>query len=460
MIAPRAGNSLYVNDLGNIAMTLAERAGARIWAGPLAIRSVRLKPRRNLSVSFGARARTRTAGPLLTVTVGADRVHGGQLKFDGRQAGLASVHVLSPGVFNAPELDLTVQIFPADTSLPTLAACFDTSPEGPLFTRLQGAARVLLGNARWNLASATTEPLRYKPGSRCVLGYHLQGKDGRRLEVIGKLYADPAQAERVQRSLARLHFQLGDRASIIPRPLGVSAQLGLAWMEAVPHPLRPPSSRSLPVTEGAVKWAGVALASLHAAHLPAGSVGDWTVGDEAARVAERGDRLAAWQPDQAAAISRLSETLGRRVEDLPVQERVVSHGAFKRSQLILEGDRRAITDFDALCLADPGLDVGCFLAYLRPAGLFRGRQSSIEWFKAAGPRFARSYWAAARAQGRTPEDVERTLECARLFEASRLLKIAARRIHRLNSPRPSELSGLCDEVAECIDHPTRWTCAR
>jgi hypothetical protein len=448
---------LCVGDLGNIALAIARRAGIRVPDGTVAIHSVRLKPRRSLTVSFGARA-PRTTRPQLTVTVGAHQVKGAHLTFDRRQAELASVTTVSPGILVAPELDLAVQVFPADASLPALAACLDTSPEGPVFSCLRDVARLWLGDHRWALAAATAEPMRYKPGSRCVLVYHLQGTDGRRLDVIGKLYADPAQARGLHANLTHLHTQLGCRATIIPRPLGVAGDLGLAWAEAVPHHRKPPISRSAPLSDTAVAWAGMALATLHAARLPA--VADWEAGKEAEQAHERGSRLAAWQPDQGAVISRLAERLAGRLEKLPAEERVVSHGAYKRSQLILEGDRKAVIDFDGLCVADPGLDVGCFLAYLRPAGIFRGRRDCAEWFEAAGAGFARSYGTAARAQGRTPGAVEQTLEHARLFEASRLLKIATRRINRLNSPRPSELSGIYGQVTECLDNPTRWSCAR
>jgi hypothetical protein len=120
----------------------------------------------------------------------------------------------------------------------------------------------------------------------------------------------------------------------------------------------------------------------------------------------------------------------------------------------------AVVNFDALCLADPALDIGCFLAYLRPASLHCRRRQSRQWFEAAGDRFVHSDWSAALAQGGTPSAVGQTLERARLFEASRHFKIAARRIGRLNSPRPAELSTICGEISECLDRPARWTCAR
>jgi aminoglycoside phosphotransferase (APT) family kinase protein len=44
---------------------------------------------------------------------------------------------------------------------------------------------------------------------------------------------------------------------------------------------------------------------------------------------------------------------------------VTAHGDFSYSQLLFSGGRRGIVDFDGVCRAEPALDLGHFLAYLR-----------------------------------------------------------------------------------------------
>src|SRR5207247_2136883 len=41
------------------------------------------------------------------------------------------------------------------------------------------------------------------------------------------------------------------------------------------------------------------------------------------------------------------------------------HGDFRHSQILFEGPARALLDLDTLCQAEPALDLGHFLAYLR-----------------------------------------------------------------------------------------------
>ncbi len=53
---------------------------------------------------------------------------------------------------------------------------------------------------------------------------------------------------------------------------------------------------------------------------------------------------------------------------------VLSHGDFTPGQLLLDGDGGVgLVDVDTLCLAEPALDLGRFLAYLHVIGVRRSR---------------------------------------------------------------------------------------
>jgi thiamine kinase-like enzyme len=116
-----------------------------------------------------------------------------------------------------------------------------------------------------------------------------------------------------------------------------------------------------------------------------------------------------------------------------------------------------VIDFDGTCLADPALDVGCFLAYLRPSRMYCGRNGHDDLFEATGAVFVAGYRETAITSRASSDGVQGILERARLYEASHLLKIASRRLNRLNSPRPLELSRICGEIAGCLDEPGRWS---
>ena len=52
--------------------------------------------------------------------------------------------------------------------------------------------------------------------------------------------------------------------------------------------------------------------------------------------------------------------------------------------------------------------------------------------------------------GSTQATADGILERSRLYEAALLFKIATRRVNRLNSPRPQELSEMLKEIAVCL----------
>lgn len=58
--------------------------------------------------------------------------------------------------------------------------------------------------------------------------------------------------------------------------------------------------------------------------------------------------------------------------------------------MLLRLGEAVVIDLDALALADPAADVGCFLAYLLPTGLWRQRSGMRSWFDAAAQEFVRA----------------------------------------------------------------------
>ena len=127
-----------------------------------------------------------------------------------------------------------------------------------------------------------------------------------------------------------------------------------------------------------------------------------------------------------------------------------SHGSYKPSQLLVRGEHTLLVDFDQFCLADPALDVGYFLAYLRPPGLFYHRAGCREWFEAASDTFTSAYVEKLRESGIASATGADIIERAHVYEAGLLLKIAARRANRLHSPRPAEVSATLAEISTCL----------
>jgi hypothetical protein len=106
-----------------------------------------------------------------------------------------------------------------------------------------------------------------------------------------------------------------------------------------------------------------------------------------------------------------------------------------------------LVDFDQFCLADPALDVGDFLAYLRPAGFWYHRAGRRAWFEAAAESFLSTYLHRLGERGESEAMCAGVAARAPVFEAALLLKIAARRANRLHSPRPGEVAAVLAEVS-------------
>jgi hypothetical protein len=109
-----------------------------------------------------------------------------------------------------------------------------------------------------------------------------------------------------------------------------------------------------------------------------------------------------------------------------------------------------LVDFDQFCLADPALDVGYFLAYLRPAGLWYHRAGRRAWFEAAAEAFLSTYLHRLAERGESAETCAGIAGRAPAYEAALLLKIAARRANRLHSPRAGEVAAVLEEVSRSL----------
>jgi hypothetical protein len=351
----------------------------------------------------------------------------------------------------------TLRWFPEDPGLRALAACCDPSTDPRVWTALERAARRLAGS-QCRLRGARAEPLRYKPHDRCLLRYHLElsGTSGRviRLSVIAKAYHELDQARRADDLAGKLIRQ---DAHVVPRPLGVIADLGVVLAEDVGPSLNVPGTLALrPSFEAirpyrALESTAAALAVFHACS-PIPDCAERAATREVVKVLERAELLGRSVPSAA---GRLRRT-GRRVADALSATRCgdprLLHGSFKPSQLLFgEGARVVVTDLDHCCLGDPALDLGYFLAYLRPASMWHGNAPARAWYHTATNRFRDAYLGALATSGAPPQDAHSALARAPIYEAALLLKIATRRAHRLNSPRPRELEAIVRDIAGCLD---------
>jgi hypothetical protein len=405
------------------------------------LRYLRRKPGRGLVAVFGPDQR----GQIFTVTVDEQ-----------------SLLEMPDGAATA---EPTVRQFPVDPKLPHLDTVMAPAGHRALATALESTARRSSDvPAELPLRDVVAEPVRYKPGDRCVLRYRLvfgdpAGDGGsagtRTCTLVAKLYREQEEAQAADDLLARLR-QAG--VSWTAAPLGVVPGLPLALTEdlgssrdPVPalsglHVVHPGSPAAVEVVRAAAR----ALAELHTSGLDTGGLNRRTGTVEAGRAAKRAQMLEQYVPELTPQVRRVTGALCAALEGLPTDTLRPAHGSYKSSQLMVRDGAVFLVDFDQFCLADPALDVGYFLAYLRPAGLWYHRAGRRAWFDAAAEAFLTAYLSRLAERGETAGTCAGIAERAHVFEAALLLKIAARRVNRLHSPRTGEVAAVLDEVSRTL----------
>jgi aminoglycoside phosphotransferase (APT) family kinase protein len=282
----------------------------------------------------------------------------------------------------------------------------------------------------------TVQPVRYRPGSRCVVRYDVTTDAGTTALFAKSLRAD--EFDQVRRNITALAG-----AAPGPRPVpdvrAVWPRLKVVVTSAVRG--RPVSavlgdSALEDSTRAAVAHRlGRALADLHG-RTDIGAP-PWTSGDTVVDLVESMPAVRCADPPTADRLAELVDALAAGAPAAQLQ--TLGHGAFRAGQVIAaEGGELVMLDTDGLCRCDPGRDIGTALAHLtwqairRPAeqrairhaerALVLGYESRARW--SVDPR-AQLWWQAAG-----------------------LLQIAVRRYRRLEVAHWSSVPALVEVARE------------
>lgn len=298
-----------------------------------------------------------------------------------------------------PNMGLVLQFFGLDYRLHGLKSALDPAVMRPILSRC-------LSHDGDGSAEYSIQILSHRLGKRCVIRYCQESLDPKTApmahgSLIGKVYKfrdqRPRQVFAAMQSLWRGGFADSARDGIrIPKPLAYLADLQLLLMEDVAGPSLLECEGN--ETESAVKAAAKALAKLH--RCPLEVPGRHTIEDELELLSDWVALISQMYPEIKAAFE---EALTEAQDHLPRHrnfEPALVHRDFHEKQLLLDGSRTALIDFDTLCLSDPAIDVGNFLAHLRLAGLQRLR--SVEpleatFLEAYHPRLSRDFRARVEA---------------------------------------------------------------
>jgi len=299
--------------------------------------------------------------------------------------GAAMVAVADPfGVADDPAMPALARALNADEAVRQL---------GALAGLTGGTGRVRLLGGR---------VLRYKPGRRCLIEYTVgvERRDGVNdvVRLIGKVRRrrSGASALRLLEALWTAGFAADNADGIsVPEPIGRLPALGMWLQRAVAGR---PATELLAGPDGAALARRIAEAAhkLHRAAVPARRC--HTMADELGILRERLPAVAAAEPRWACRIQRVLSWCERLAASVPRPAACGIHRDFYADQVLVDGDRLHLIDFDCYCAGDPALDIGNFIGHVREHSLRvlgdPGALADVE--RALGDRFAELAGAAVR----------------------------------------------------------------
>jgi len=273
----------------------------------------------------------------------------------------------------------------ADVGLPTVMAALDPAIAASQFKR---RLPKLSGEGRLKLKAIRV--VRHKPGKRCVLEYVVEvrrpGAADLAVTLIGKIRARRSGNEgfRQLETIWNAGFDAQSADGIsVPEPVGVISRFKMWCQRKVPGET---ATQLLAGPEGMALARRIAEAihKLHRANLPVERA--HTMADELRILRDCIEKVASQRPDWVGRLARLMVRCENLGASLPLPEARGIHRDFYSSQVIVDGARLWLIDFDCFCLGDPGLDVGNFIGHVSEqalrergdAGAFRPVEQALE----------------------------------------------------------------------------------
>jgi hypothetical protein len=281
-----------------------------------------------------------------------------------------------------PELRVLLQIQRPDTQLEVLPQLTDPEQARALLEQsIRTQARAYRGQ---HIESCHPQVLRYHPGLRCTIGYHLTyASDGVARHdwptfVVAKTYDSEKGQNAYDCMQALWDSPLGTSDTVrIAEPLAYLPELKLLVQGPIPaeqtlqaligFALQADTPEALDELDDYMYKAATGLAALHSAGVGIGTVHHWE--DELAGVRAFVQRLTAAVPDLAAAATPLFTCLESLATLWPPDPPVPTHGTFRPSQVLLDHGRIGVIDFDSFCLAEPAMDLALFRVAIIDMGM-------------------------------------------------------------------------------------------
>jgi hypothetical protein len=273
-----------------------------------------------------------------------------------------------------PELRVLLQMQLPDTQLAVLPQL--TDPERARALLEQSIRSHAPAYRELRITSCRPQVLRYHPGLRCTIGYHLTyasdvaaGHNWPAF-VVAKTY-DGDKGQHAYDSMNALwDSPLGTSEVVrIAEPLAYLPELQLLMQGPIPmeqtlrelleSALHAHTPEALTDLDDYIRKTAVGLAALHSAGVGIGNEHRWE--DELAGVRAFVQRLTAAVPGLATAATPLFTYLEALATTCPSDPLVPTHGTFRPAQVLLDQGQIGFIDFDSFCQAEPAMDLALFM---------------------------------------------------------------------------------------------------
>jgi hypothetical protein len=387
------------------------------------VRHARFRPGHKLRANFDAHIRTqdgaRSSARAIEVTWrpprGKDH-HDKTLGFGEMQEEAMRRGVAAPFRHLAADLPaqgMSVLASPLDAHFPQLVRMSDPNYIGDIAARVSSA-----GDARKPGRRYTVTCIRYRPGRRHVLRYDSldSPEDG---TLFAKMYAgeNGARAFRVATAVADWFGQFGEGITSL-RPLAFLAEDAVVLYRRILGESLSQRLRNRSQSAGkSLRAVGLALRALHKVpHEIIGPLKRHDLAAEIKQIRRSCEHLPTLLPAAGDAVKALLARATELDERLPKEQPIFAHGDFISEHIWVSSAGLVLIDFDNCFYADPALDIGKFLADLQ----LLYANHCLEGVEEAQEVFLAGYCNGV--------PVERLFR-ARLFEAIKLAKMAARRVY-------------------------------
>jgi ABC-type multidrug transport system fused ATPase/permease subunit/thiamine kinase-like enzyme len=360
-------------------------------------------------------------------------------------------------------LNMTLHVFPIDGELPALIGATNAPHMRAVLSETLPQA---IDNT-FTMTKCEVELVDYARRERAVLRYQLEGKragNGRveRQTVYGKVFTNNtgALAGPITAALREhvLHHS-NDYVFNVPRVLGWRPDLHLSLLETIPgKPMlsevlkarfkgQTTEPELLSLREMVDACARIA-ATLHTSKIKLGR--RLTLDDQVAALRTGFADLRRIAPDLGTQLDAWLDQVTTYAEQSDALNLCFCHGDYTYTQVIFEGRQAGLVDFDSVCQAEPALDLGHFLSYLKIAG-FKAQQvagsDSRALVSELSDRFMSTYLST---MGGRVEDAERLRVRVAVYQMLSLLRRALRSWQKFKGGRLENALALLEEEIDYL----------